>query len=76
MEDVTHPISDKVFKFCGVEPYQRVDGTWTELNLWETMCETCKKPFTMKTPTKVTHYMDSHTFQLVNCPQHRKVSKH
>jgi hypothetical protein len=71
METVKHPISDRVFTFCGFEPYQRKDGSWTELKVWETMCKTCKQSFRMTTPKGVKGYMDSNNFQLVNCPQHR-----
>lgn len=71
METVKHPISDRVFTLYGFEPYQRVDGEWTELKLWQTTCRTCKQPFTVKTPKGVKGYMDANVFQLVNCPQHR-----
>ena len=71
MEIVKHPISDKVFTFCGFEPYQKKDGEWTELKVWQTTCKTCKGFFTVKTPGKVNHYMDSHSFQMLNCEKHR-----
>lgn len=71
METVKHPISDRVFTFCGFEPYQKRDGEWTELKLWQTTCKTCNGFFTVKTPKGVKSYMDANVFQLVNCPQHR-----
>lgn len=69
---VKHPISDKVFEFCGFEPYQRRDGEWTELKLWKSTCKTCGEWFTVITPKGVNHYMDSSTFQIVNCEKHRR----
>lgn len=72
METVKHPITDKVFEFCGFEPYQRKDGEWTELKLWQTTCKTCNSAFTVKTTKNVNHYMDSSAFNIVNCEEHRR----
>jgi hypothetical protein len=69
--DVKHPISEKVFKFCGFEPYQRKDGEWTELKVWESTCNICQKPFISKTTKGVKSFMDSKVFQLVHCEEHR-----
>lgn len=71
MEDVKHPISEKVFTFCGFEPYQRKDGSRTELKLWQTTCKTCNSLFTVKTPIGVKSFLDAKSFQLVNCEKHR-----
>jgi hypothetical protein len=73
MEIVKHPISDRVFTFCGFEPYQKLNGEWTELKVWQTTCKTCNGAFTVKTPVKVKHYMDSHNFQILNCEKHRRM---
>lgn len=55
----------------GVEPYQRLDGTWTHLRVWQGECRACGEAFIVKTPVKVTRYSSSKTFQRMNCRQHR-----
>ena len=72
MEVVKHPIQDRVFTFCGFEPYQRKDGEWTELKLWQTLCRVCSKPFVVKTPSSTKRFIDSNSFGMVHCEEHRR----
>jgi hypothetical protein len=72
--DVKNPLNDEPFKFCGFEPYQRKDGEWTELKVWESKCKTCGKPFTVKTTIGVFKFEDSKSFMVINCLEHRKKS--
>lgn len=55
----------------GVEPYQRLDGTWTHLRVWQGACRACGAPFIVKTPVKVTRYSSSKSFERMNCRLHK-----
>jgi len=72
MENVKNPLNDEPFTFCGFEPYQKLNGEWTELKLWQSKCKTCDKPFTVKTPISVFKFEDSKSFMVINCLEHRK----
>ena len=64
------------WRYIGLEPCQRKDGTWTHLKLWARECRTCGAEFVAKTPQGAalecwTGKGGSKTFSLVNCEAHR-----
>lgn len=61
----------RIFKFEGEEPYQRVDGTLTVLRLWSSPCLKCGDLFIVKTPSKVSEFEHSHSFQEMHCQEHK-----
>jgi hypothetical protein len=65
-----------LWRYIGLEPCQRKDGTWTHLKLWARECRTCGAEFVAKTPQGValecwTGKGGSKVFSLVNCEAHR-----
>lgn len=61
----------RVFVLVGKEPYQRKDGTMTELLVWQTSCAVCDAPFKVTTPFTVTCLGDTKAFGLKHCAKHR-----
>lgn len=59
------------FTEVDVVPYQRLDGTWTNLRVWETECAVCGQVFEVSTPIKVRRFESSKSFQRRNCPDHK-----
>lgn len=59
------------FALIGREPYQRKDGTMTELCVWQSCCVCCGEPYQVRTPGKVRRFEGSKSFLVATCPQHR-----
>lgn len=59
------------FELVGVEPYQRKDGSMTELNVWMANCSLCDQPFIVKTPVKVNSAEHSTSFFAKHCADHK-----
>ncbi len=59
------------FIAVGVEPYQRLNGTWTTLKHWQGECRQCGAPFVVTTPGEARSLARSHSFERVNCEAHK-----
>lgn len=58
----------RVFDPVGREPYQRKDGSDTELQVWESLCQVCAAPFVVRTPVD---FGTTQSFGAKHCVDHR-----
>jgi hypothetical protein len=63
--------SGLVFELVGEEPYQRKDGSMTELRVWRSGCKVCGEAFEAKTPAYAEKYEDSSSFRALHCVKHK-----
>jgi hypothetical protein len=69
-----------LWRYAGLEPYQRKDGNWTHLKVWTRPCRICGEEFTIKTPQGAmlenwTGSGGSNKFSLVTCQEHRGLAR-
>lgn len=67
----------RLFLLVGTAPYTRLDGTQTELALWEGRCRRCGSPFIIATPmiTPETFRLSSKAFGRCHCDIHKRGAK-
>lgn len=68
MQTFTTP-DGRTFEYMGVEPYRRVNGSWTRLDVWRLHCsrEGCTGFREFKVPVGTTR---SNNFNLKHCREH------
>jgi len=60
----------RVFELLGAVPHERLDGSMTELLIWESACLDCGRPFQVKTSKGGRH--GSRAFETARCERHRR----
>lgn len=60
-------VGDQVYRCTGAEPYTRVDGSMTELEIWESECARCGQLFTFKCPKGASRFSPNR-----RCEKHKR----
>lgn len=60
-------VGDQLYELARTEPYQRRDGTETELIVWQSHCATCGEPFELRTPSKASKFVPNR-----RCQKHKR----
>lgn len=65
-----HEHKGRTWWLRGREPYTRKDGSATELLVWESLCQECLAPFTVRTPSEGA-WQASSSFEAKHCSEHK-----
>lgn len=66
----------RIFRLVAIAPYTRIDGSETEIAVWEGTCAKCGAPFTITTPRPgPLGRIVSKNFQRVSCDRHKRQPK-
>lgn len=64
-----HVYRGRTFRQVGTEPYTRLDGSETQLIVWQAPCVACGAPFTVRTPVA---YDTTQAFGRARCDVHKQ----